>query len=295
MSIYIYMKRSSFSTFILACKSFISHNKKTLLTLAKHGSIISVFLFLLLIIHRNVYSLVLNQDAYDLSSKELTITSLPEWLKKELGTSRITIKLQKGTNILASDCLKKIKDLIESQAIVKKVVKIKREFPNKLEIELEIRRPLFAIKKDKYYLIDEDMVLVAITDSLPEFVEGPYISGVKSPVVDIGQKWNPQEIKCAVEIVNLIRQNSTLSELDILAVDMSNFDARQDKYESHIVFILKNGAKILWGCAPEHDSVSVEQKIENLKKILTEYPMLLGLCHARVYLSTCPSIKELRR
>ncbi len=160
--------------------------------------------------------------------------------------------------------------------------------PDNIVIHAGYRRPIVRIAagKDKYYYLDEQMVLfdaLPVTQiAIPEVV-GFTQRSIPSP----GSVWLADDVKAAVELVYVLSlmdlqmmgiekpiQKPLLDE--IASIDVTNYAGRKSAGDPHLVLDVKDGqTKVFWGAAmgqaSRHLEANEKEKVTNLYQHYTEY------------------------
>jgi len=168
----------------------------------------------------------------------------------------------------------KIADIYGSVVLVKNVDSVKRIFPNKLAIKLELRKPMAIVKnRNNTYLVDHEGVFLPKEYYALKNTEydSPYIQSSKLARLPLyGTEWNDKGIKAGIELVKFLRANNIHNLFKVVAVDVSNVCKRRSTGKSDIILWTENNTQIRWGCSPlcnEQNELSNEEKLQNLLSI----------------------------
>lgn len=142
----------------------------------------------------------------------------------------------------------------ESSPWVYEVRQIKREFPNKIDMTLVIRKPVAVVRKGhKYYLADEDGV------RLPQdYYLWPH-PAIKLPMLfqdrlkelpEPGKSWQDRGVRAGVLLAKFLGENGILDKLKITTIDATNVGQRRRRGDSCLVLLNEDHTRILWGCSP---------------------------------------------
>ncbi|MFQ5862702.1 MAG: cell division protein FtsQ/DivIB [Candidatus Brocadiales bacterium] len=180
-----------------------------------------------------------------------------------------------GRSLFEKDLTKKVAKIVEGSPWVLKVCSVKKVFPNKLSLELELRRPSAVLRKNGafYLLDDEGMVLPTRYYSwLSDQGKTPYIQSAhvrKTPRA--GKRLDDPGIKAGIELIKFLKTNNAQRLLGIKVVDVSNVGRGRTLGESDIVLWTKDGVAIKWGCPPlcqQVDELSDSEKLKNLYSVV---------------------------
>jgi hypothetical protein len=200
---------------------------------------------------------------------------LPSWAKMELldEIKKIPI-IEEEHSIFERGLPEKIAEAYSKKPWVAKVHSVKKEFPNKIKIKFSLRKPFAVFKKGKsFYLLDGECIRLPEKyyywpDGDPEtfFIRSSKVS--KAPAY--WAKWDDTGIKTGVELVRFLRRNEAHKLLNIVIVDVSNIDAKNDSAESDIILITRKGTQIKWGrssLCKTHGELSDIEKLQNLLSV----------------------------
>lgn len=212
----------------------------------------------------------------DFSVREVSFSVFPvdgvkPGLLKEIKDTKALI----GRNLFEKDLTKRVAAILESNPWVLKVHSVKKVFPSKLSIELELRRPSAVLRRNGtfYLLDDEGVVLPTWYYSWPsDQGKTPYIQNVhirKTPKP--GKSVDDLGIEAGIKLVKFLKDNNAHRQLGIKVVDVSNVGLGRTVGESDIVLWTKNGVAIKWGCSPQCqqvDELSDTEKLNNLYSVV---------------------------
>lgn len=198
----------------------------------------------------------------------------PAWTSPELAEQIRTVEgLSRSYSIFERGLTKKIARIYESSPWVRKVHQIKREFPNKISMRLELRRPAAAIRKgQRYYLVDEDAVRLprdyylwphpAIKPQPPMLLQDR-LTELPNP----GERWQDRGVRAGVLLGKYLAEHGMLGKLKITTIDATNVGRRRRGGDSCLVLLTEGHTKILWGCSPlcnQPRELTDQQKLASL-------------------------------
>lgn len=180
-----------------------------------------------------------------------------------------------GRNLFEKDLTKKVARNLEKNPWVLKVHSVRRVFPNKFKVELELRRPEAVFKKNgEFYLLDsEGMILPEKFYSWPKgqrktpYIESARVREVPGP----GKKLEDNGVLAGIELVRFLKKNNAHNLLEIKAVDVSNVGRGRPRGKSDIVLWTEGGVAIKWGCPPlcqQVGELSDSEKLSNLLSVV---------------------------
>ncbi|MDI6733813.1 MAG: FtsQ-type POTRA domain-containing protein [Planctomycetota bacterium] len=252
--------------------------------------IFTISVFMLLIIHRKVYAYYSTQPTYQIDFSSLEVLAKPDWCSEGYFEQTIedSMKFDGQTPLFDRNLINDLLRKYEQNPWVARVESIEKQFPNKLVIKLEVRRPVAMVEMKKlsgrsfYYLIDKQTVRLPgeyyHAPSLPMTL--PVIVGVRNSPPLPGEKWQDKGLSDAIDVAVVLKEQQVLSQLDITAIDISNINGRLNKRASEIVLLTKNHTQIEWGRPIKTDKsfeLSPAEKIKNLYRALQVSPQLQGI------------------
>ncbi len=165
----------------------------------------------------------------------------------------------------------------EKEAIpwVKKVHSVRRGFPDKLLVQLEIRKAVAVVKREEtFYLLDkEGMVLPEAYFAWPEDQDKlPCIESRRLRVTPKpGQRLEDKGVLAGIELVCFLKEEGIHKLVNLRSVDVTGVGWSRSQGESDIVIWTQSGVAIKWGCPPlcgHTDELSNEQKLKNLLSVV---------------------------
>ena len=189
-------------------------------------------------------------------------------------------------SIFDDKAVRDVHDAYAGYSWVKEVRSIKKVYPNKLSMELVIRRPVVRVRDgNRYYLADAEGVRLSArhydTDAALKL---PYLYGMKEKIPAVGKKF-AVEVAAGIEVVTVLASADFYDELDVTAIDLSNLGGRRSRTESEIVVWTATRAAITWGRSTAYakfGELPVADKLKNLEKINGQRPGLRGLHTVRL-------------
>lgn len=174
---------------------------------------------------------------------------------------------------------------------VESVREVRPRFPNRVDVLLEIRKPVAGILGEdrRIDLVDEDGRRLPGSRSRPPSGLGHVflrLDGVEAPRPGAGEVWSPA-VREGVSVAKILNGRQDLVRAaGIVIVDVSNVGLRRDRNESEIVLRTASGVAIEWGRSElsrlAANEFPVRHKIELLGIALSARPALEGLARLRV-------------
>jgi hypothetical protein len=154
---------------------------------------------------------------------------------------------------------------------VRRVVSARREFPDKLRVQLEMRRAVAVVKKEEaFYLLDEEGMVLPEGHFLWPRDQGktPYIESRRLRIVPkVGHRMEDKGILAGIELISFLKRNEVHKAMNLRSVDVTNVGWGRSRGESDITIWTQGGVAIKWGCPPlcgHVDELSEGQKLKNL-------------------------------
>ena len=106
-----------------------------------------------------------------------------------------------------------------------KDVKITKEFPSSLRVDIALRRPVVQLHATKFYLLDKDGVVISISDS-NRFPQIMLIEMENSNVASsLGMPIKDQRLNLAFKLINELKEHKFLSKFSLKTVNVTFPDA----------------------------------------------------------------------
>jgi len=129
------------------------------------------------------------------------------------------IKLEEE-NLFIVDLNKIEQDILRGNPEIRKV-KVRRLFPDKLGIDLEIRKPIAVIKSKANYLFIDDETKILQKTRILHKEDVPVIIGLNPEVKD-KKLCSSRKLSLILMLLNAIRESKGLEEYKITKIDISN-------------------------------------------------------------------------
>ena len=225
---------------------------------------------------KQVTRFIASRPEYTIDVSQLEVPELPEWCSDEVKRSVRDTPLAKGRYCIAHPGLTAfLGHKCEANPWVRKVNYVRRAFPRRIEISLELRRPLCGVEsRGRYYVIDQDAVRLPLAYSNWPAASRrmPVVKGVQTPVPEEGDVWEDGAVKGAIETLRAINASKDVAKaLDITVIDVSNHGGRVNPRASEVVVHTKASYEILWGRAPSrkcYGELTVNEKVRTLERLL---------------------------
>ncbi len=234
---------------------------------------------------KQVTRFITSRPEYAIDVSRLEVPELPEWCSDEVKRSVRDKPLAEGRYCIADPRLTAfLGRKCEANPWVRKVNYVRRAFPRRIEISLELRRPLCGVESlGRYYVIDEDAVRLPLSyRNWPVASRRmPAVKGVQTPPPEEGGVWDDDAVKGAIETLRAINASKVIARaVDITVVDVSNYGGRTNPRASEVVVYTSASHEILWGRAPTrkcYGELAVNQKVHTLERLLANSACAAGV------------------
>lgn len=254
------------------------------------------FAFVVLLIHREVYSFIMKRRQYTIESSDLRVSVAPRWAR-ELGQDSFVELPDAKYSLFDDSAVARVGRAIEASPWVRKVTAVDRVFPNEVRVKFEYRKPHVVVRRGEgYVVVDRDSVrLPGIYAERPPSELALEIVGLEGAPPAPGTRWEDPGLAVGMEMARVAESDPLFVRAGVVAVDVSNAGGRMDPKKSEIVLQTSSGAVILWGrppSTPRHGEITIGDKLANLAMVLDAYPYLEGLKSARVNVKGKPFVVE---
>ncbi len=201
-------------------------------------------------------SYLMGLERFQVSPATLTFPQLPDWVTPEI---RQQLSVIPGIpdddhfSIMEPGLTDRLAQAYAANPWVKKVHLVERHFPNRLKLELTLRRPAAVVHHGgSYYLTDEEGVRLPVRlRSWPSRdFQLPLVTGAAVAPPRSGKPWDEEAVEAGCAVAQLLKVQGLDRRLSVTAVDVSNFSGRRRPGEPDIVLRTAFGLSISWGRSP---------------------------------------------
>jgi len=191
------------------------------------------------------------------------------------------------SSIYNEELCDKIKTVYEHDAWVRRVISVRKQFPDRVIVEVDVRKPEFIVDKGRRerFLVDRDGCLLP-----PEYERWVHSNEVKKlqfikgvatqPPPVPGSRWFDRSLMAGIETLAYIADRGyAANSITIHGADVSNFDCRISPIESEIVLLAANDNRIQWGrhpCTEKIGEAPPDVKLKYLEELLKQNPNVGG-------------------
>ena len=158
---------------------------------------------------------------------------------------------------------------------IKQVKKVHRRYDGLVQIECELRRPIAYVEQSDgvFYLDSEGVVLpdATLVGGARHVVK---LRGEVAALPGAGETVDSAAVMAGLQVLTLIRQvDEAMPEderlwMELAAMDVSNYEGREDLFRPHLALYTRNMTEVRWGAAvgrarPYHEA-SEKSKLSTL-------------------------------
>ncbi len=187
-----------------------------------------------------------------------------------------------GRSLLDPLLLSDLEDAYEDSVWVKKITRMRRHFPNRIELEFLIRMPVAQVRQSGlYWLIDSEAALLPIPGSKKAFPALPEIAEATAGVIgkrpaEAGEPWNDSGVTGALGVMRAFWASPLSQVLPIervVVVGGAFRDKNQENRDTIRRFevVSTSGAVVRWGAYNAGDldgELTSGEKLWNLQELL---------------------------
>ena len=259
--------------------ALVSRNKG----LALRGLAVSGLAFVVLLVHREVFSFIVQRGTYRVP--EIRAAVVPPWSERQ---GEELVRIEGQGSIFDGELVGRVGRSFEQCAWVRKVTAVERVFPDQLRVRFEYRRPHVAVRRENgHVLVDAEGVrLPGVYATVPACDRVAVLSGVTSHPAEPGKRWDDAALRAGMALADYAHENALLKKLGVKEINVANHGGRVDARRSEISLVTGTGCQLAWGRDAKDakfGDLSPEAKLENLRGVLAAYPDLQGLKRVSVY------------
>ena len=227
-------------------KSFWKEMHATIIKISLNVAVIAIFIAIVFLLAK---AYLYRSDYFRLKKVEIKDTLLDQRSLAAIKSRILSAYKEKSVFMLD---LGAIAQVLQSSYPDAKDISVTLALPDKVIVGLKLRKPVLLIKSDKLYPIDEEGIILPITDSSSlkwvPFVEGVQVGQEARKAKAITSK----NLKVAIELLRSLKGIRSITDYGIDSVDVRDL--------SNISFYLKNGIEIRMGSENFKDRLIVLAK-----------------------------------
>jgi hypothetical protein len=215
---------------------------------------------------------VAHRPEYVLKPDDIQFTQSPPWVPRTfLRQVAREGGLPDKLSLLDAGLVDEVAAAFQKHPWVDHVVSVRKEFPHRLTVVLEYRKPAaFVVTPTERFAIDKNAILLPPPDLPPAEDEFPMIVNAHSaPPTGAGNEWHDRTIEDAARLADVLGPSWKKLQLRAIEVPQLVENAKPDD----AVYTLRTtgGSRIIWGRAPGGDhpgELTPEQKVGRLEEYL---------------------------
>ncbi len=221
---------------------------------------------------------ILGHPEYRLKTDLMRVTPQPEWIRSDVKQSAVTHGRLHEANMLDRELVLQVKQAFGVQPWVKRVLRVNKQYPSTVEIELEYRRPVALVEVpagtfppynyEGLVPVDDEGYLLPVELTAEESHGFPKIAGVdSSPSGPPGSPWGDPRVVEAVQIVSLLQE--AWEKLELYKIEVPPMPSSAElEATSDYVLITRQRRRFQWGPAPGKEArgqATAREKADGLK------------------------------
>jgi len=178
------------------------------------------------------------------------------------GAGGLDLAYLKGKNIFLLDLEKECAAIQESYPAYKNI-RLTKVLPDRLCVDLGARLPFAYVKLARYFLIDEDFMVIDVTREKSNLIL-PVITGLETKgfYLQAGKRYRAKEFVFVLNLIREMRKNPILKDYKISRIDAVNLNS--------VSFFIQDNLEIKIG------QDALEEKIKDLGGLLLSVRQELG-------------------
>lgn len=176
---------------------------------------------------------------------------------------------------------------------VKRVSRLRRSFPNRVDVELQLRMPVAQVKEGgRYWLVDMDGVLLPVEGGAKPFLKLPEIVGVTAGTMSgrpqVGEQWTDEGVVGGLGVMRAFWASPLSGVLPVSRVVVNTGVFKADggvgrELRRRFEVVTESGAVVRWGTytdlADGGGELTSVEKMWNLQELLAaEEALHSGVC-----------------
>ncbi len=245
------------------------------------GTIVSLIAGGGLILFRETWKRVKKMEDFRVDPSTLVMQGLPEWVNPRIAEEiKKCSSLRGEISMFEPNVVERIaREYLKSPWICS-IRYIKKEFPNRLSMQFELRRPVAIVKSNnRSYMLDAEGVVLT-----PELYQWPkdYPLGqgklpppiIPDPTVTMppfGTRCDDAGVQAGIDLLLFLLKYRVDKLVRIAAIDVANVGGRLSRKEPEIILWTEEQMRIKWGRPPgqaDSGEVAPLDKLANLVAVL---------------------------
>ena len=209
---------------------------------------------------------------YRVAVSDIEISRAPHWVPQNL-VQQVAEQaaLPEHVSLLDDGLVETVARAFRQHPWIEKVVRVKKTYPSRLEVEVEYRKPVAMVEvKQGLYPIDATGILLPPADfAVADTKHYPLISSVRTiPQGAAGNGWGDPIVLGAAQISSVL--SARWKEFSLVEIRVPTGATEDGVYHLYT----KGGSRIVWGRAPASDhpgELSAEQKVGRMEEYVNRF------------------------
>ena len=193
-------------------------------------------------------------DCYQVDGRTLIPRNLPSWADDSVKRAFSTLPgLPARFSIMESGICERIADAFEKNPWVDEVVSVRKVYPNRIFVEMTLRRPVVGVRvRGSYYHVDA--FAHRLTEARSSWSKGseapPVVVSSVRRTPELGQAWAHDGIRAGAAVAEILRLSSEKLRTRFAVIDVTNIGGCRNRHKSEILLVTRQGTTVKWGRSP---------------------------------------------
>ena len=193
-------------------------------------------------------------ECYEVDARTLAPTQLPPWAGPAV---RRDLSFLPGIpdrfSIMTPGICERVAEAFRMNPWVDDVTSVRKVYPNRLDVELVLRRPVAGVRvAGRYYIVDAWGR--RLTEGIGGWPQGtdalPVIATADGTMPPLGGVWPSEAVKAGASVAKTLLDNRGKLPTRFAVIDCTNMGPRRDIRKSDIVLVTYEGTFVRWGRSP---------------------------------------------
>ena len=208
-----------------------------------------------------------------------TDASACPWLSpRDVAEINSTVQFGPGASLYDRDVCRRVAESYAGNAWIDRVDAVRRRFPDRVEVELAVRRPFACVRRaGRYYLIDSKGCRLPVSAGRSARDGYPSIEGVTAAPPAAGEAWADDSLPDPLRLIKAL--NGVLegrgAGMKLVRVEVAPPAPGAYDDKPQLVAYTASGMEIDWGSYRQsriHAIPDAEQKLAELERVLDAAP-----------------------
>ncbi|MDY0169975.1 MAG: hypothetical protein RBS80_25755 [Thermoguttaceae bacterium] len=212
---------------------------------------------------------VTSAERYLLELDRLEATPRPEWIHTDVRAEVYqALRLGGPMNLLDDDLNPRIAEAFARHPWIERVVRVTRLPAAGVQVDLEYRRPVCAVKVGEHLRLVDHRSILLPTEGIPrvELERYPQLAGIESPPVAIpGEPWGDIRVVGGVAVANALLD--TWEAWHLARIVPAAVVAPDGRERVHYSLFTMGGTSVAWGLPPGMEGAGEPTTQEKLARL----------------------------